>query len=82
MLWFFERDDASLKLETRYDNDTSEFVVIVRYPDGHEHCERFIDGDDCRLWLEAFQQNHAVRRWTARNEPTILPYGWPHKPLK
>ena len=26
MLWFCERDDESLKLETRYDNDTSECV--------------------------------------------------------
>jgi len=61
MLWFFERDDESLKLETRYDNDTSEFVVIVRYPNGHEHSERFTDGDKCRLWLEAFEQNLAVQ---------------------
>ena len=37
MLWFFERDDESLKLETRCDNDTSESVVIVRHPDGREH---------------------------------------------
>lgn len=48
MLWFFERDDEFLKLETRYDNDTSEFVVIVRYPDGHQRSERFPDGDTCR----------------------------------
>ena len=52
MLWFFERDDESLKLETRYDNDTSEFVVIVRHPDGREQTERFTDGDEYGAWLE------------------------------
>ena len=44
MLWFLERDDESLKLETRYDNDTSEFVVIVRHLDGRERTEQFTDG--------------------------------------
>ena len=39
MLWFFEREKESLRVETRYDNDTSEFVTVVRYPDGHEHTE-------------------------------------------
>jgi hypothetical protein len=27
MRWFFERNEESLKLETRYDNDTSEYVA-------------------------------------------------------
>jgi hypothetical protein len=81
MLWFFERDDESLKIETRYDNNTSEFVVIVRYPNGQEHSERFTDGDDFRRWLEAFEQTLAAQHWTGRSGPIILPYGWPDKPL-
>jgi hypothetical protein len=32
MVWLFERDEESLKLETRYDNATREYVVIVQYP--------------------------------------------------
>ena len=27
MVWLFERSDESLQLETRYDNDTSEFFL-------------------------------------------------------
>jgi hypothetical protein len=81
MLWSFERDDESLKLETRYHNDTSEFIVIVRYPDGHEHSERFTAGDTFRQWLEAFEQNLVGQRWTGRSGPVILPYGWPNKRL-
>lgn len=82
MLWFFERDDESLKLETRYENETSEFVVVVRYPDGREQSERFTDGPSCRGWLEAFEQNLAVHHWAGRSGPIILPYGWPDKRLK
>jgi hypothetical protein len=60
MLWFFERDDESLKLETRYDNDTSEFVVIVRHPDGREHTERSTDGDEYGAWLESSRQTSNI----------------------
>ena len=82
MLWFFDRDDESLKLETRYDNETSEFVVIVRYPNGAEHQKRFADISEFRQWLEVFERDLAMQRWTARSGPIILPYGWPDEPLK
>jgi len=80
MLWFFERDDQSLRLETRYDNDTSEFVVIVRWPDGREQTERFSELEACRAWLAAFDNALESERWTP-NGPVILPYGWPNKRL-
>ena len=48
MLWFFDREDESLRLETRYDNDRSEFVAVVRYPDGRERSERFSTLGDFR----------------------------------
>jgi hypothetical protein len=36
MLWFFDRETESLRFEVRYENETSEFVVIVTPPDGSE----------------------------------------------
>jgi hypothetical protein len=81
MLWFFERDDQALRLEVRYDNDTSEYVALVTYPDGNGHTERFSDGDQFRMWLELFEHDLAARRWSARTGPVFLPYGWPNKRL-
>ena len=82
MLWFFERDDETLRLETRYDNDMSEFVVIVRYPDGHQRTERFSDLDEFGEWIEAFEGNLEHQRWTRPSHgPIILPDGWPKKRL-
>lgn len=81
MLWFFERDDESLKLETRYDNDTSEFVVIVRHADGREHTERFTDSDEYGAWLETFERNLEHQHWTRHGGPVIMPDGWPNKRL-
>ena len=34
MIWFFERGSETLELETRYDNETSEYVLEIVAPDG------------------------------------------------
>jgi hypothetical protein len=80
MLWFFDRDNESLRLETRYDNETLEFVALVRYPDGRDLERRFRDRREFREWLEAFEQALEGKRWLARRGPIILPYGWPDNP--
>jgi hypothetical protein len=78
MVWFFERDDKSLRLETRYDNDRAEFVALVRYPDGREETERFTAIDKFHSWVVAFERNLEVQNWTNPTGPIILPYGWPN----
>ena len=79
MLWFFERDDESLELETRYDNETSEYVAIVRRPDGREQTERFADGSKYGAWLETFERNLERQQWVRHGGPVIMPDGWPNK---
>ena len=82
MLWFFERHDESLTLETRYDNSASEFVAIVRYPDGREQTERFTDAERFRSWLVTFEGNLEGQQWTRHGDgPVLLPDGWPDKRL-
>jgi hypothetical protein len=76
MLWFFDRDEESLRLETRYDNDTAEVVVTVHHPDGHEHRQRFADNNALQQWLETFELHLTLQHWTGRSGPVILPYGW------
>ncbi len=83
MLWFFEREDESLHVETRYDNATCEFVAIVRYPDSREHIERFTDIAAFRSWLGAFKHVLEAEYWIGRQDgPVILPDGWPDKRLE
>jgi hypothetical protein len=79
MIWFFERDEESLKVETLYDEGASEYVVTVRSPDGEERIERFKNLEAFRVWIEAFDRKLAFDQWVARNGPIILPYGWPNK---
>ena len=77
MLWFFDRDNESLRLETRYDNSTLEFVALVRYPDGRDLERRFRDRREFREWLEAFERALGAKHWRGRGGPIVLPYGWP-----
>jgi hypothetical protein len=76
MLWFFERDAESLQIETRYDNETAEFVAIVRQPDGQEQTARFKELEAFRSWLSAFQNIVTDDEWVRRDAPIILPDGW------
>jgi hypothetical protein len=76
MLWFFERDRESLQIETRYDSDTSEFVAIVRHPDGREDIARFAELGAFRSYLAAVQQSVDESRWVSCGQPIILPDGW------
>ena len=83
MLWFFEREHDSVRLETRYDNDAAEYVAVVTYPDGREETERFPEADLFRRWLEAWQRTLELDHWSRRGPPIVLPDGWPHRrPLK
>lgn len=79
MLWFFNRNDESLRIETRYDNDASEVIAIVTYTDGRQRTERFGALEDFRAWLLAFERLLQEQHWTPRSGPIILPYGWPNK---
>ncbi len=81
MVWFFQRGDASVRLETRYDNETAEFVVNVKWLDGRENTERFTDREEYRLRLVALENSFEIERWVRRGPPMILQDGWPNKRL-
>ena len=43
MLWFFDREDEVIELETRYDNETLEYVLEMRALGAAFATERFAD---------------------------------------
>jgi len=80
MVWFYKRDAASLSLETRYDNDTSEYVAIVVHPDGRRQTERFDRREMFASWLKEFETRLANDRWSPDGPVHVLEDGWPDKP--
>jgi hypothetical protein len=51
MVWFYKRGGVSLSVETRYDNETKEYVAVVVRPDGRQQTERFRAREAFREWL-------------------------------
>lgn len=75
MVWFFERDHESLRLETRYEKDVAEYVLIMHMPDGSQQVERFTDEANFRRRLEALDQQLRDDQWN-QSGLTFLRDGW------
>ncbi len=79
MLWFYTRDQQSLTVETRYDNDTCEYVATVMGATGVPQSTRFASSEEFRTWLLALERNLTSQSWRPEGSPHILPDGWPTK---
>lgn len=54
MIWFFERGSETTRLETRFDNDSKEYLLIIEVPGQQPKMERF----------KSLQKFHAPRSWS------------------
>jgi hypothetical protein len=79
MLWFYTRELQSLSLETRYDNQSLEYVGILTHPDGRQEARRFATARAFREWLVTLDRKLTVRRWVQNGPPHIVPDGWPDR---
>jgi hypothetical protein len=79
MLWFFNRHDQRLDVETRYDNAAAQYVLLVHWPDGREDTERFMDLEAYRQRLIALEHQLEVEQWVRHGPPIIVPDGWPDR---
>jgi len=75
MLWIYERSNQTLRIETRYDNATKEYVLITRRVDGTEQVERFLDGPSFQARLASLERQLDAEQWQNRSV-TALHDGW------
>ena len=81
MVWFWIRDNQKLQLDTRYDNDTSEFVVTVHRFDGPEQTERFTDIAAFRARLVVLERQDESEQQTDGSRPIKITVGFPNREL-
>lgn len=81
MLWFYSRESQALRVETRYDNERSHYVLVVYWPDGRTQTERFTDPVAFRDRLVELETELGADCWKSVGFPVILPHGWPDKRL-
>jgi hypothetical protein len=79
MMWFFERGNERLEIKTRYDNETSEYVLEVVEPGEARPVERFLDAKSFRIRLLEVERELDHMQWRANGSPRILADGWPDR---
>jgi hypothetical protein len=75
VVWFFQRDQERIRVETRFDQKTNHYVMAVRWANGAREIERFATADTFRDRLEALERQLKADRWTPRG-PAVLRDGW------
>jgi hypothetical protein len=75
MLWIYKRGSESLRVETRFDNDTEEYVLICHREDGTQQAEQFQDPASFQARLEVLQIQLDAERWQS-DGLTLLRDGW------
>jgi hypothetical protein len=76
MIWFFARDGQDVRIETRYDNKASEYVLVVHWPDGSTQTDRFSSESQFRSRVLELQKHIESEGWRSVGSPQIIRDGW------
>lgn len=80
MIWLYERGPEVLRIETRFDNASSEFELVWHRPDGSTDTERFTTEAEFRARLESIEAALKSEHWNINGSPQIVPDGWKRGP--
>ena len=76
MIWLYQRRDQQMRLETRFDNATEEFVLIRHQPDGTQSTERFRTQEEFRTRLRELCAALEAEDWSHNGPPVFMSDGW------
>jgi hypothetical protein len=73
MLWFFQRGDEYLRIETTRDRDSGAFALTLYRADGTQEMEMFVDQATFESRLEALERQLVADHWTAKGSTRLPP---------
>ena len=76
MIWIFERDDQAVRVETRVDKDTGEYVATIAWADGKTDTERYKELDSFQERLFDLERTLTGERWKQVGGPTLIRKDW------
>lgn len=82
MIWLYERGPDVMRIETRFDQASSEFELIWHRPDGTSESERFATEATFRARLQSVESALNTDHWNLSGAPQILASGWKSGPPK
>jgi hypothetical protein len=79
VLWFYADGRQTIRIETRYDNSSSEYVLVVHWSVNHRQEERFATATLFRQRLIEIETQVDAEGWRKQGPPLLLPDGWPDR---
>lgn len=76
MIWIFERDHQAVRVETRFDKDTAEYIATIVWADGKTDVERFLDHDAFQSRLVDLERTLLSDHWKQVGGPTLIRKDW------
>ena len=76
VIYIFERDSESLRLETRYSTDSKTYEIIWRRADGTTTRESFTGETSFRTRLDEIYSDLEEEMWRTVGPPHLLADGW------
>jgi hypothetical protein len=76
MVWFYRNGKGELRIETRFNDHTGEYVLDLAWPGQPMVTERFTDEQAFRARTIALEQQLDAEHWKQVGSPEILPHGW------
>ena len=73
MIWFFERENELLRIETSYDRVTGVFLCRIRRQDGSEQVEQFSSEAVCQQRFTSLDRQLRAEHWTLRQVEPLTP---------
>ena len=76
MIWFYRGSAGDLRIETRFDSATAEYVLEVAWPGRPVMTERFSDAAAFDSRVLELERQLEQEQWQQVGSPEILPHGW------
>jgi hypothetical protein len=76
MIWLYARGDATMQIETRFNDESQTYEVIWHEADGSVRRETFGNDEELRSRLAVIAAALEAQRWRQSGPPTIDPNGW------
>jgi hypothetical protein len=79
MIWLYERNGATFRVETSFDSDTHEYVLHYADPTLGTRVERFSDAAAYQTRLVALEAQMTAEEWRLTGYPDVVPKGFPRR---
>jgi len=76
MIWFFGRGDEVVRLETRFEQATNEYVLVASWASKPDETERFRDFAAFDRRIQALERQLHEAHWSLIGQPVLLKDGW------